>query len=388
MVCSLAAVLAAVPAFAQQPYGAGIRPPTRPVSTFATPYPSTPAPGPVGPGNLPQVAIDPAASPGSGVIQAQATQPVPYPANPLPASKPPTARPAPGPSAAPGASGRVMYFHKPANSLLPDGMVDSTAVAMATSATPPLSVGLPDVAPPPPGLSPKPLPPSGTQWRPLGANAPIEPQPYIPSPLPSSTHAATTLPVPPRIDPLPTPGAVGDTKAKPIPKEVTELPSRATIFQIPDDARLHRLIYDRVAKDTGMKAEVLRNSFPFPAVTPTVPPGTRYLAKTNTLPPGQCLFEPGFVIHNRLHFEEKNAERYGWDLGIMQPLVSTASFYKNMILWPSSLVTGAVVGFWDTNAGKCLPGSPVPYYFYPQGLTVSGTAAEGVVLTTLSFVIP
>src|SRR5262249_19306242 len=36
--------------------------------------------------------------------------------------------------------------------------------------------------------------------------------------------------------------------------------------------------------------------------------------------------EPNFVCHRRLYFEEKNAERQGWELGPLQPFVSTAYF--------------------------------------------------------------
>jgi len=385
-----AAALAASPAVAQQTYGAGVRPPSRPVATFATPYPSIPAPGPVGP------AYDPTVLPNSGVIQAQAFQPLPgslnpvqpaAPTAPVPANRRPTA----GPRMAPGASGKVMYFHKPADALVPDGMVDPGALAMTSNAAPPLLPGVPDVAPPRGLIIPKTqAAPARAQWRPIGADAPIETaprQPFTPPPLPSLPNA-TGLPIPPRIAPLP---SAPESNFTPPPKEATQLQPRGFIFQMPDDARLHELIYERVAKDAQNKnltPKSLREQYPIPPVEPTVPPGTQYIAKTATLPPGQGVFEPGFVIHNRLHFEEKNAERYGWDLGPMQPLVSVASFYKNMLLFPSSLVSGAVVGFWDTNAGKCLPGSRVPYYFYPQGLTVSGGVAEGLVITGLSFVIP
>src|SRR5690349_7478864 len=119
MVCSLAAALVAVPAFAQQPYGAG----ARPVATFATPYPSIPAPGPVRPW-----------------VDAQQDLPVqqaPYltssrlPVNhPQPAVRPATP-PRPGGAPAPGAAGKVMYFHKSEGALVPDGLPDSGAVAMA-----------------------------------------------------------------------------------------------------------------------------------------------------------------------------------------------------------------------------------------------------------------
>jgi hypothetical protein len=61
--------------------------------------------------------------------------------------------------------------------------------------------------------------------------------------------------------------------------------------------------------------------------------------------------------------------------------VSTVSFYKNALLWPNSLASGLEVGFWDTSAGKCLPGSPTPYYLYPPGLTITGVLTEAGLIT-------
>src|SRR5262249_6409939 len=33
--------------------------------------------------------------------------------------------------------------------------------------------------------------------------------------------------------------------------------------------------------------------------------------------------QPAYVIYKRLLFEQKNAERYGWDIGVLHPLLST-----------------------------------------------------------------
>lgn len=160
-----------------------------------------------------------------------------------------------------------------------------------------------------------------------------------------------------------------------------------------DDARLKREVLAETleslkkrAKDEGRDPNAVPPPTPFPDATPVVPPGTRYVAKTASYPPAVAYAEPAFVVHRRLHFEEKNSERYGWDLGIIQPLVSAAAFYKDVLLWPNSLASGLEVGFWDTSAGKCLPGTPVPYYLYPPGLTVTGVAAELGVFTGGAFI--
>ena len=154
-----------------------------------------------------------------------------------------------------------------------------------------------------------------------------------------------------------------------------------------DDARLERAIVEKAMRDKNVQPGA-DGSWKFPAPTPVVAPGTQHVQRTGTNPPMRATYEPGFVVHRRLHFEEKNSERYGWDLGFVTPVVSAAYFYKDVLLWPNSLASGAVTGFWDTSAGKCLPGSPVPYYLYPPGLTITGGVVEGLVITGAAFVIP
>ena len=172
---------------------------------------------------------------------------------------------------------------------------------------------------------------------------------------------------------------------------MTQIPPRNKIFMMYNDTELERAILERVREDLiRRQKEIGGKPDPgqFPPLSPVVPPGTPFIAKTVDYPPAFAVMEPKYVVHRRLHFEEKNSERYGWDLGFIQPFVSSVHFYKDVLLWPNSLVTGAVVGFWDTSAGKCLPGAPVPYYCYPPGLTITGTAAEAAVVTGVAFIIP
>ena len=121
---------------------------------------------------------------------------------------------------------------------------------------------------------------------------------------------------------------------------------------------------------------------------PDVGEGKPYVAKTVNYPPMNSEYASLYVVHRRLHFEDRNTERYGWDLGIIQPAVSAVLFYRDVFLWPQSLASGCAYGFWDTSAGKCLPGSPTPYMLYPPGLTITGGAFEGVVITGMSFAFP
>jgi hypothetical protein len=279
-----------------------------------------------------------------------------------------------------GNGDRVMYFHKPADALAADGLPDAGLVAMAPKVDPPAAAaGLPDVSTPPVGIPQPPAPPT----RAVVTDRPIPEAGRLPE-LPP-------LPVGPR-DGLPhspvqsAPKKLPDAKPADAGQGVTDIPAWSAISQMYDDATLQKMILDSITQRLSKEGRAPTLP-PFPELQPLVPPGTPYVARTVKLPPGRGIYEPAFVIHRRLHFEEKNSERQGWDLGFFQPFVSTASFYKNALLWPNSLVSGLEVGFWDTSAGKCLPGTPTPYYLYPPGLTVSGMMAEAAAFTGGTFIL-
>ena len=69
--------------------------------------------------------------------------------------------------------------------------------------------------------------------------------------------------------------------------------------------------------------------------------------------------EPGYVCYGRLYFEQPNSERYGWDLGIFQPVAATGVFCVDSLLLPVKLAT-LPLRCHECSAGKCLPGDPVP----------------------------
>lgn len=97
--------------------------------------------------------------------------------------------------------------------------------------------------------------------------------------------------------------------------------------------------------------------------------------------------EPNYVLHRRLYFEEMNAERYGWEFGIFQPILSSLIFYKDVLLLPYHVGT-APCRRWDGSAGKCMPGDAVPYRIYPPELSASGAALQTAVIATLFVVFP
>ena len=74
--------------------------------------------------------------------------------------------------------------------------------------------------------------------------------------------------------------------------------------------------------------------------------------------------EPYYVCHRRLWFEQKNGERYGWDLSVLHPFISAGTFYADLALLPLNWVTDPFRCY-DCNAGECLPGDAVPLLWYP-----------------------
>ncbi len=90
--------------------------------------------------------------------------------------------------------------------------------------------------------------------------------------------------------------------------------------------------------------------------------------------------DPNFVCYKRLMFEQKNFERYGWDLGVLGSPISAGAFFADVALLPYQAFTDPFRTF-ECNAGYCLPGDPVPLLLYPPELSASGTVAEaGAVL--------
>jgi hypothetical protein len=168
------------------------------------------------------------------------------------------------------------------------------------------------------------------------------------------------------------------------PLRSTIIPDKGEIFSLHNDDVMEQVALDRLRQNNGPGADDKNARFP---VFPPIGGGVAYEAKTAKYAPREVQYNALYVIHRRLHFEELNAERYGWDLGMIQPLVSAMYFYKDVLLFPSSVASGFCQGFWDTSAGKCLPGSPTPYSLYPQGLSITGTAAEGVFWTGLAFIV-
>lgn len=100
-----------------------------------------------------------------------------------------------------------------------------------------------------------------------------------------------------------------------------------------------------------------------------------------------CTAEPNYVGYNRLLFQQKNFERYGWDLGALTPIVSAGVFFTDLLFLPYHVATDPF-RLYEYNVGYCLPGDPVPLYLYPPEISFTGALAEMGAIVTLVAIFP
>jgi hypothetical protein len=104
--------------------------------------------------------------------------------------------------------------------------------------------------------------------------------------------------------------------------------------------------------------------------------------------PQMCMVvEPNYCGYKRLLFEQKNEERYTWDLGPVQPLLCAMSFYKDVLLLPYHSFTDPFRCY-EYNTGYGLPGDPVPYLLYPPELSFTGALAETSAVLAVMAIFP
>jgi len=161
-------------------------------------------------------------------------------------------------------------------------------------------------------------------------------------------------------------------------------------FQIPleppDPERLfqrdsERGFQDRVRQEARKRPGAVR------VVFPEDPPLTKEAWAPRQFPPRTEFVEPGYVMHGRLFFEQRNMERYGWDLGILGPALSVGVYYKDLAMLPYHFWTRPFEQY-DSSAGKCLPGDPTPLLLYPPEISFSGLLGEAGVIAAGAAIFP
>lgn len=179
--------------------------------------------------------------------------------------------------------------------------------------------------------------------------------------------------------------------SRPNPSRVFRMDSNETLDSRMVD-ELYALAQARYNEDMAKKPDVpkkkpTRDEFILPEGPSLASTAGRYVPKTLGYAPTQLSLEPGYVVYRRLFFEDVNAERYGWDLGLLSPVVSSAYFYKDVMLFPAHLGTNARERY-ETSAGKCLPGTPVPYFLYPPEISLSGAVFGAAAITGVALLLP
>lgn len=91
--------------------------------------------------------------------------------------------------------------------------------------------------------------------------------------------------------------------------------------------------------------------------------------------PTQAIAFPAYVVHHPLYFQQLNAERSGWELGVFQPLISMGQFYGDVALLPYKAAANPP---WmcDSNVGYALPGDPEPLRLLTVPFSWRGVAAQ------------
>jgi len=107
--------------------------------------------------------------------------------------------------------------------------------------------------------------------------------------------------------------------------------------------------------------------FPEPTVD------SRQVYRPRRYDPSVCLVTNGYIVHERLLFEQVNLERYGWDLGVLTPVANVAAFYYDMVMLPYHCWSRPLDQM-DSSAGKYLPGDNVPLLLYPESFSLTGLA--------------
>jgi hypothetical protein len=157
-------------------------------------------------------------------------------------------------------------------------------------------------------------------------------------------------------------------------------------LQPPPSDILFRLESERALQER-MRQEALKRPTPEKITFPREPVISTERFVARAFPPTNEVVEPNYVCYGRLYFEQPNAERYGWDLGFIHPLVSAAEFYFDVITLPYHMGTEPCRKF-ECSAGYCLPGDPVPLLLYPPEFSLTGTFLEAGTIVALFGIFP
>jgi hypothetical protein len=156
-----------------------------------------------------------------------------------------------------------------------------------------------------------------------------------------------------------------------------EPPGPQRLFKLDSEAALHER-WQQEENDQQLRG---------PIQFPEEPVLSKNPYRARVFPPNAETVEPNYVCYRRLFFEDLNSERYGWDLGFVQPFVSAGKFFCDVATLPYHAGTEPCRKY-ECSAGYCLPGDPVPYLIYPPELSVTGAVLEAGTIVALYGIFP
>lgn len=177
---------------------------------------------------------------------------------------------------------------------------------------------------------------------------------------------------------LPRPGKI---PAK-IPEQYLAPPQPQRVFRLESETMLMERM-DREATE-GLTPLGLSYQFVLPSYPP-VPPQVASVARPWE-PLGEIV-EPAYLCYGRLYFEQLNAERYGWDLGPLHPLISAGIFYFDLATLPYHAATDPLRRY-ECNTGYALPGDPMPLLLYLPKPNLPGALAEAAAIGLMFVIFP
>jgi hypothetical protein len=142
-------------------------------------------------------------------------------------------------------------------------------------------------------------------------------------------------------------------------------------------------LFERIRQETLKRDPNERVEFPESPILSR----ERYRGRGAVWAQRAMVVEPNLLYYHHLWFEDKNSERYGWDLGAIQPAVSLFEFWFDFMSLPMRIGNN-LCDCMESNVGYCLPGDPVPYLLYPPEVSVPGTVGELGVIVALMAIFP
>jgi hypothetical protein len=177
----------------------------------------------------------------------------------------------------------------------------------------------------------------------------------------------------PAQEPLPQPGKMAD--------QYLTAPKPDRVFRLESEPAL----LERMAREATLGENPLGLRYQF--VTPNYPPARPPGSVERPWEPLAEVVEPAYLCYGRLYFEQINQERYGWDLGCLQPLISTGIFYFDLAMLPYNAATDPLRRY-ECNTGYDLPGDPMPLLLYVPERSLTGVLAEATAIGLMFVIFP